>query len=113
MSKNKKVISVSQYLRKKRLIEQAKAWEEALPPASKRYRNLIFLYPEDLATHDREMLFIRINAAAETNRQTLVISDCHYSRCGLYVLYDEIGGRADAPVDIDEIIENWSELDQS
>ncbi len=64
MNDNKKVVSVSKYLRKKRLIEKAKAWEDVLPSASRRYQNLIFQYPEDLATQGRELLFRMLDAAA-------------------------------------------------
>ncbi|PXX93230.1 hypothetical protein DIT71_00010 [Marinobacter vulgaris] len=107
MSDNKKVVSANKYLRKKRLIEHARAWEEALPPASQRYRNLIFQYPEDLATQGRELLFRMLDSAAERNNQKLVISDCHYGRAGLYVSIDEIGGDVENSVDIDEIVEEW------
>lgn len=111
MSDNKKVVSANKHLRKKRMIEHARAWEEALPPASQRYRNLIFQYPEDLATQGRELLFRMLDSAAEQNQQKLVISDCHYSRGGLYVVIDEIGARIENPLDIDEIVENWRTRD--
>ena len=112
MSKGKfQVKSLGAYKRKKQLVEYAKAWEESLPQPSLSYPNLIFLYPEDLATLNRELLFSRLNTAADANRQKLVISDCHYSRAGLYIVYDEIGGDIHSPVDIDEIIDKWIELD--
>jgi UTP-glucose-1-phosphate uridylyltransferase len=109
VSEDKKVVSVSAYLRKKELIEQGKAWEKALPCSSQTYGNLIFLYPEDLATKGRELLFHMLNSAAALNNQKLVISDCHYSRSGLYVLIDEIGGTVENPIDVDAIVEKWNE----
>jgi len=90
------------------MIEHAKAWETALPDASARYPNLIFLYSEELATKNRELLFQKMNSAAKHNHQTLVISDCHYSRGGLYVVFDEIGADAEDSLDIDEIVERWN-----
>lgn len=104
-----RVVSLNVHKRKRDVIEKAREWEEALPPPSQRFKNLIFLYPEDLATGGREILFKRINTAAETNGQTLVISDCHYDRSGLYILFDELGGGRDNIVDIEDIIDNWCE----
>jgi len=107
----KKVISLDTHRNKKRLIRHAKDWEEALPEPSQKYPHLIFLYSEELATHDRELLFRQIEEAAAHNRQMLVISDCHFSRAGFYILYDEIGGGGNNPVDIDDIIDNWGAQD--
>lgn len=105
----KRVVSLTNQKRKRDLLEKAREWEESLPPPSLRFKNLIFLYPEELATDGREILFKRINSAAETNGQMLVISDCHYDRSGLYILFDELGGKKDNAVDIDEIIDAWCE----
>ena len=87
-------------------------WEKTLPAPSKNLPHLVFLYPEELATSNRELLFKRLEIAAKTNGQTLVISDCHYSRAGFYVAYDEIGEAGPDSVDIDEIIEDWSSQDR-
>ena len=103
------MVSLIVHKRKSDLIEKAHEWEESLPPPSPRFKNLIFLYPEELATDGREILFQRINSAAETNGQMLVISDCHYDRSGLYILFDELGGGNDNIVDIEDIIDNWCE----
>jgi len=104
-----KVLNLNRFRRKKALIEKALEWEESLPSPSRRFNNLIFVYPEDLATTGREDLFEKINSAAGWNQQTLVISDCHYDRGGFYILYDEIGGNGGDMTDIDEIIEAWCE----
>lgn len=109
----KRVVSLTNQKRKRDLLKKAREWEESLPPPSKRFKNLIFLYPEELATNSREILFKRINSAAEANEQMLVISDCHYDRSGLYILFDELGGKKDNAVDIDDIIDAWSEQHRS
>ena len=109
----KRVVSLTKQKQKRDLLQRARQWEESLPPPSPSFKNLIFLYPEELATDGREILFKRINSAAETNGQMLVISDCHYDRSGLYILFDELGGKQDNAVDIDEIIEAWCEQHRS
>jgi len=103
----KRVVSLTKQKQKRDLLERARQWEESLPPPSQRFRNLIFLYPEELATQGRELLFRMLDSAAEQNMQSLVISDCHYSRGGFYVVIDEIGPALGNPIDIDEIIESW------
>jgi len=64
------------------------------------------------ASGSRNLLFRRLNSAAEQNKQKLVISDCHYSRTGLYISIDEIGGDVENPIDIDAIVEEWSEMER-
>jgi hypothetical protein len=113
MDDREKLVQIDTYRRKKRLISLAADWENSLPAPSQAYPHLIFLYSEELATKNRQLLFRKIDLAAETNDQTLVISDCHYSRAGFYILYDEIGGGDPNPVDIDAIIDSWSEQDKS
>jgi hypothetical protein len=108
-----RVVSLNAHKLKRDSIEKAHEWEESLPPPSQSFKNLIFLYPEELATDGREILFKRINSAAETNGQMVVISDCHYDRSGLYILFDELGGKKDNAVDIDDIIDSWSEQHRS
>lgn len=108
-----KISSLCVYRRKQRMMEHAKAWETALPDPSDRYPNLIFLYSEELATKNRELLFQKMNSAAKHNNQTLVISDCHYSRGGLYVVFDEIGADTENSLDIDEIVERWNEQENA
>ncbi|SOB75336.1 hypothetical protein SAMN04488490_0913 [Marinobacter sp. LV10R510-11A] len=108
----KQVQSLDAYKRKRLLVAYANAWQEALPRPSLIYPNLIFVYPEDLATQDRELLFRKLDLAAAQNKQKLVISDCHYSRAGFYIVFDEIGGDENNPVDIDEIVEEWSERER-
>ncbi len=107
---DRKVKSLDAQRRKARLIESARAWEESLPKSSHKYPNLIFVYPEELATQGRSLLFRRLDRAAAMNKQKLVISDCHYSRAGLYISIDEIC-REDVEdlIDIDEIVEQWRE----
>ena len=104
-----RVKSMDAHKRKAWLIESARKWEESLPEPSPKYPNLIFVYSEELATQGRDLLFRRLDRAAARNKQKLVISDCHYSRAGLHVSIDEIGGDGKSPVDIDEIIEQWRE----
>lgn len=105
---DRKVKSFDAHKRKAQLIESARTWEESLPKPSHNYPNLIFVYSEELATEGRSLLFRRLNRAAALNRQKLVISDCHYSRAGLYISIDEIGGGGgEDSVDIDEIVEQW------
>lgn len=105
-----KVKSFDAHKRKAQLIESARTWEESLPKPSHKYPNLIFVYPEELATQGRSLLFRRLDRAAALNKQKLVISDCHYSRAGLYISIDEIC-REDVEdlIDIDEIVEQWRE----
>ena len=113
MTNNKhKCISLDTYRRRKKLVALAAEWEKSLPEPSMNYPHLVFLYPEELATQNRELLFKRLEAAARTNGQTLVISDCHYSRAGFYVVYEEIGEAKPGAVDIDGIIDDWSERDR-
>jgi len=107
-----RVVGLNVQKRKRDLIEKAREWEESLPPPSQRFKNLIFLYPEELAMQGRELLFRMLDSAAEKNMQSLVISDCHYSRGGFYVVIDEIGPALGNPIDIDEIIESWRNRDK-
>ncbi len=67
-----------------------------------------FVDPEKLATRQRELLLKRLEVAVRENGQMLVISDCHYSRAGFYVVYEEIGEAGPGSVDIDRIVDDWS-----
>lgn len=100
------------YRHRKKLLAMAAEWRENLPKPSKTYPHLIFRYPEELATRQRELLFKRLEVAARVNGQMLVISDCHYSRAGFYVVYEEIGEARSGAVDIDRIVEDWSDRDR-
>lgn len=103
--------SLDVYRRRKELLAMAAEWRENLPEPSKTYPHLIFLYPEELATRQRELLFKRLEVAASKNGQILVISDCHYSRAGFYVVYEEIGEAGSNSIDIDRIVDDWSDRD--
>lgn len=105
-------LSLEAYRRRKKLLAMAAEWLENLPAPSKTYPHLIFLYPEELATWQREFLFKRLEVAARENGQMLVISDCHYSRAGFYLVYEEIGEAGSGSVDIDRIVEDWSDRDR-
>ncbi|WP_040886694.1 hypothetical protein [Marinobacter santoriniensis] len=112
MTKNRhECLSLEAYRRRKKLLEIAGHWRENLPEPSKTYPHLIFLYPEELATRQRELLFKRLEVAASKNGQILVISDCHYSRAGFYVVYEEIGEAGSNLIDIDRIVDDWSDRD--
>jgi hypothetical protein len=108
-SRKNQVQSLNAYKRRQQLLSYAKAWKEALPNPSTAFPNLIFVYSEELATQNRELLFRKLDSAAAQNNQKLVISDCHYSRAGFYIVFDEIGGTSENQVDIDEIVERWRE----
>lgn len=101
-------LSLEAYRRRKKLLEMAAHWRRNLPEPSKKHPHLIFLYPEELATRQRELLFKQLEVAARENGQMLVISDCHYSRAGFYVVYEEIGEARPGSVDIDRIVDDWS-----
>ncbi len=105
-------LSLEAYRRRKKLLEIAAEWHKNLPEPSKIYPHLVFLYPEELATRQRELLFKQLEVAARTNGQMLVISDCHYSRAGFYVVYEEIGEAGSDSIDIDRIVEDWSDRDR-
>lgn len=113
MKKDKsRLTSLEAYRHRRKLLAMAAEWRENLPGPSKIYPHLIFLYPEELATRQRELLFKRLEVAARENGQMLVISDCHYSRAGFYVVYEEIGEARSDAVDIDRIVEDWSDRDR-
>ena len=113
MKKDKpRFTSLEAYRHRKKLLAMAAEWRENLPGPSKTYPHLIFLYPEELATRQRKLLFKRLEVAARENGQMLVISDCHYSRAGFYVVYEEIGEAGSDSIDIDRIVEDWSDRDR-
>lgn len=104
--------SLEAYRLRKKLLAMAADWYRNLPQPSENYPHLVFLYPEELATRQRELLFKQLEVAARANGQILVISDCNYSRAGFYVVYEEIGEARSDSIDIDRIIEDWSERDR-